>query len=175
MDRLDKISISVIIILAIASFVLAGGYKSEAGPNRNAAKKKASANYALANGEIENKVKLARNFMESNNIEKAELLVKEMIQKYPYEGEPHMVMADIFLRKQEFVMAMPEYKEAIDINPDYLDKKTPLFQGKKIKTAVREALAEVEKRLDADPGDKEMKDQRKTIYYLERRIAGSCG
>lgn len=175
MDRLDKISIWVIIILVISSFVLASGYRSEAGPERKAAKKKASAGFTVVNAEVENKVKLARNFMESDNLEKAEVLVKELMQKYPYEGGPHMVMADIFLRRQQLLKAMPEYKEAIDINPDYLDKNTPLFQGKKIKSAVTEALAEVEKRLEAVPGDADMKEQRKTIYYLERRIAGSCG
>jgi len=70
---------------------------------------------------------------------------------------------------------MPEYKEAVDLNPDYLDKKTDLFQGKKLKVAVDEALDEIEMELKANPGDKSMKDSRKLIYYLKRRIAGSCG
>jgi len=175
MDRLDKITIALIMGLVISSFVLASGYKSEAGPDSALQKRKASADYAAVNVEVVNKVKAIKNLMESNNFGKAEIMVKELIQKYPYEGDPHMVMGDIFMRKQELIKAIPEYKEAIDINPDYLDKKTPLFQGKKLKVAARDALVEIEKMIDADPDNKALKQEMKTIYYLERRIAGSCG
>ncbi len=175
MDRLDKISISAIIILVVSSVVLANVYKSEAGPEKNVQKRISLSGYTAVNDEVVNKVKVIKNLMESNNLGKAEGMVKELIKKYPYDGEPHMVMGDIFMRKQELFNAMPEYKEAVDLNPDYLDKNTPLFQGKKIQVAVGEALAEAEKSLDADPGNKSVKESRKTIYYLERRIAGSCG
>ncbi len=175
MDRLDKISMIVIIILVVSSVVLANVYKSEADPEKNIQKKAAIAGFVPVNEEVVSKVKAIKNLMESNNLGKAEIMVKELIQKYPYDGEPHMVMGDIFMRKQQLFNAMPEYKEAVDLNPDYLDKNTPLFQGKKIQVAVREALAEAEKSLDADPGNESVKESRKTIYYLERRIAGSCG
>jgi lipopolysaccharide biosynthesis regulator YciM len=175
MDRLDKISIIAIILLVISSVVLASVYQSEAGPEKNVQKRIATAGYAPVNDEVVTKVKVIKNLMESNNLGKAETMVKKLIKKYPYEGDPHIVMGDIFMRKQQLLMAMPEYKEAVDMNPDYLDKSTPLFQGKKIRVAVAEALAEVETRLDEKPGDKLMKKSRKTIYYLKRKIAGSCG
>ena len=85
-----------------------------------------------------------------------------------------MMMGNILMRKQEPIKAMREYKEAIDLNPDYLDKKTPLFQGKKLKIAAGEALAEIEKRIKADPKDEAAKNEKKTIYYLYRKIAGGC-
>ena len=86
-----------------------------------------------------------------------------------------MLMGDLFMRKQDPVKAMHEYRQAIDLNPDYLDKKTPLFQGKKLKVAVGEALAEIEHRLRQNPGDEALRSEKKIIYYLYRRIAGSCG
>jgi len=175
MDTLDRISIWAIVILIVTSFVLSGGHSGEARPGSKQKQRIAAADYAVINIEIEKKVKLAKNLLESNNLDKAELLVKEMIEKFPYEGSPHMIMGDILMRRQEQVKAMPEYKEAVDLNPDYLDKKTDLFQGKKLKVAVDEALDEIEMELKANPGDKSMKDSRKLIYYLKRRIAGSCG
>jgi len=175
MDRLDRISIWVIVALIISSFVLTSGYRGEALPDRKVKKRAAAGEYAVLNGELEQKLKIAKNIMESNNLEKAELLTRELMQKYPFDGGPHMIMGDIFLRKQDLLSAIPEYREAVDLNPDYLDKKTPLFQGKKLKVAVNEALAEVEKRIDAAPGDASMKETRKLLYYLQRRIAGSCG
>ncbi len=175
MDRLDRISIWVIVALIISSFVLTGGYKGEAGPGRKAQKRLAIAEVTPANGEVEKNIKVIKNLIESNNLDKAEILVKELMQKFPYEGEPHMVMGDIYVRKQDLLKAMPEYKEAVDLNPDYLDKKTSLFQGKKLKVVVNEALEEVEKRINSDAADKSAKEERKQIYYLKRRIAGSCG
>jgi hypothetical protein len=44
-----------------------------------------------------------------------------------------------------------------------------------LKIAVGEALAEIEKRKKLNPRDESMQSERKTIYYLYRRIAGSCG
>jgi hypothetical protein len=175
MDKLDRISIWAIVVLIISSFVLVSGYKGEAGPNLKVQQGMGTNDYSVVNSEVSSKIKVAKNLMEADNLDKAEVLVKEMIQKYPYEGGPHMLMGDIFMRRLEPVKAMPKYIEAVDLNPDYLDKKTPIFQGKKLKIAVNEALDEVEKILDADPGNKGTLQKRKTIYYLKRRIAGSCG
>lgn len=174
MDRLDRVSIWAIVILIISSFALISGHRGEARPDRNVQQRIAATDYSVVNGEIDNKVKLIKNLLEADNLNKAEILIKELIQKYPYEGEPRMLMGDILMRRQEPVKATLEYKEAIDLNPDYLDKTTPLFQGKKLKIAVREALAEIEKRIRLNLKDESMKSDRKIIYYLQRRIAGSC-
>ncbi len=175
MDTLDRASIWAIVILIITSFVLTGGHRGEAKPELKAKQRAVNAGYSVVNVELNNKVNLIKNLMESNNLDKAAMMVKELIQQHPFEGAPHMVMGDILMRKQMLIEAMPEYKEAIDLNPDYLDKKTPLFQGKKLKIAAREALTEVEQKIDEDPDNRSMKERRKLIYYLKRRIAGSCG
>lgn len=175
MDRLDRISIWAIVILIIGSFALIGGHMGEAKPDRNMQQRAAAPEYPAVNGEISSKAKLIRNLIETDNLNKAEAIIGELIQKYPYEGEPHMLMGDVLMRRQEPVRAMHEYREAIDSNPDYLDRKTPLFQGKKLKVAVGEALAEIERRQRLNPGDASVRSERKVIYYLYRKIAGSCG
>jgi tetratricopeptide (TPR) repeat protein len=174
MDTLDRVSIWAIVILIISSFAVISGHMGEARPDRKEQKRMEAPDYSAVNSEVNNAVKLVKNLMETGNLDKAEILVKELIQKYPYEAEPHMLMGDILMRRQEPVKAMFDYKEAIDLNPDYLDKKTALFQGKKLKIAVGEALAEIEKRVERNPGDESLKGERKIIYYLQRKIAGSC-
>lgn len=176
MDRLDRFSIWAIVILIIGSSALISHHMSEAKPERNVQRHMSSynSNPAVSSG-VENRVRAAKNLMAGNNINKAGELAGELIKQYPYEGEPHMLMGDILMRKQEPVKAIFEYREAVDLNPDYLDKKTPLFQGKKLKMAVGEALTEIENRIKADPGNDTLRKHRKDIYYLQRRIAGSCG
>ena len=173
MDWLDRISIWSIVILIISSFALISSHMGEARPERYVQQRQATDNPAN-NSELNSKVKLIKNLTDADSFDKAEVLLKELIQKYPYEGEPHMLMGDIFMRRQDPVNAMFQYKEAVDLNPDYLDKKTPLFQGKKMKIAVNEAMGDIERGLRKDPADESLKKKRKIIYYLQRRIAGSC-
>ena len=98
-----------------------------------------------------------------------------LASEYPYNWAPYMVIGDVRLRKQDPVAAMDAFRMGIDLNPDYLDRKTKVFQGKKIKATVLEARGLIEQGLKANPGNSELREKRKTVYYMLRRIAGSCG
>jgi len=174
MDWLDRISLWAIVLLVIGSSALISGHLGEARPERSQLQRSDAAPGGMPKAEMGERVRLIRNLMESDNPGKAEAMGRELLQGYPYEGEAHMVMGDVFMRKQEPVKAVLEYKEAIDLNPDYIDKKTALFQGKKLKVAVAEALAELEKRLKFNPSDESAKQDKKVIHYLQRKLAGSC-
>jgi len=175
MDHFDKASIAVLVVLGLASSVVIMGHRSEAKPDQNTVQRMAAQEDPAARSELESAGRLIRNLLEAGNISQAEALIGELMRKHPYQGEPHMFRGDLLMRKQDPVRAMYAYKQAIDLNPDYLDKKTPLFQGKKLKVAVGEALAEIESRIRKDPGDEALKREKKVIYYFYRRIAGSCG
>lgn len=173
MDWFDRISIGAVVALSLGAFIVVQGHRREVKPDRNLQQNVVVAE--ATNGELDGKVRLIRNFIEAGNLPQAESMIRELKQKFPYQGELSLLMGDVLMRKQEIVKAMHEYQEAIDLNPDYLDKKTPLFQGKKLKTAVGEALAEIENRIRQNPDDASLQQEKKVVYYLYRRIAGSCG
>jgi Flp pilus assembly protein TadD len=174
MDWLDRISLWAIVILVISSFALISGHMGEAGSDRAVQQRMVVPDDGAGRGEITDRLKVIRSLVEADNYSKAEVLIREMGQKYPYEGELHMLMGDLLMRKQDPVGATLEYKDAVDLNADYLDKKTPSFQGKKLKRAVAEAVSEIDRKIKASPGDESAIKNRKAIYYLQRRIAGSC-
>lgn len=175
MDWLDKISGLAIVLLIISSFVLISIHMGEAGPEMAMSERKAlAANHPVVNDEIADELKLIKNLIEADTLDKAEALTLKLVEKYPFEGEPRMILGDIYMRRQYPLKAMPEYKQAVDLNPDYLDKKTPLFQGNKLKVAVSEALTGIEKAIRLNPDDASIKSSRKNVYYLQRKIAGSC-
>jgi len=175
MDWLDKISGLAIVLLIISSFVLISSHMGEAGPDMTMSERKAiAANRPAVNDEIAGELKLIKNLIEAGTLDKAGALTLKLVEKYPFEGEPRMIMGDIYMRRQEPLKAMPEYKQAVDLNPDYLDKNTPLFQGKKLKVAVSEALTGIEKVIRLNPDDASINNSRKNVYYLQRKIAGSC-
>lgn len=174
MDRLDRLSIWAIVLLIIASCALIVGHVGEARLERGGPQRGALPEHAAPGPELASQVRLARNLMESESPARAEALVRDSLARYPYAGELHLLLGDILMRKQDVRGAVRSYREAVDLNPDYLDRKTGSFQGKKLKIAVNEALAEIGKRLERNPGDDALRQERKDIYYLQRKIAGGC-
>ena len=175
MDRLDKFSIGAIFVLAafcayIAVFALLSYSRQEA---ENAGHEAVGHYYSPQ--ELQQKTELAKRLLANNNLEQAREFISGMVADYPYAGVPFMMMGDLFMREQKPVKAMLEYKKGVDLNPDFLDKKTQLFQGKKIKNNLDEVQSILEKRLEANPDNGEWKEMREVLYYMRRKVAGSCG
>lgn len=175
MDRFDRLAIAALAALLAASTAVIYDHRGEAGPVSAGPLQAAAPASPADRAELERAEKLARNLLDAGNLTQAEPLVRELVRAHPYQGGPHMLMGDLFMRQQDPVQAMAAYRRAVDIEPDYLDRKTPLFQGKKLKNAVSEALAEINSRLKQNPGDALLQREKKVIHYLYRRIAGSCG
>lgn len=172
MDKLDKLSLLAIIILVVSvSFLVAVYADDTQDQDQSAIQQQAR----IFNPELDKKVRIAKDLLENNNLQKAEELASGLISEYPYDGAPYMVIGDIRLRNQDPVAAMDFFRNGLDLNPDYLDKKAEVFQGKKIKATVLEAKVIIEKDLRENPGNGDLRQKRKTVYYMLRRIAGSCG
>ena len=161
------------VLIVYATVLLALEYD----PDQTESSKKIeiAARHHVVTPELQNKIALARDLLVQDNLTKSESLVESLISEFPYEGELYMLKGDILMRHQQPIAAMYEYKEAISLNPDFLDKKTRLFQGKKIKVTVEEAMAAIESGLQQNPGNSQLKDDRQTVYFMKRKLAGSCG
>jgi Tfp pilus assembly protein PilF len=124
---------------------------------------------------LDKKIALAKTLLSDNNVEQADKLLAELIATYPFEAMPYLLKGDLALYRQDPVAAMLAYRQAVDMNPDFLDKKAALFQGKKIKKTVEEARGRIESGLAAKASDAALLEDRKVYYYMLRKIAGSCG
>lgn len=173
MDRLDKMSVLSIVVLVMTAtaliFVHSNSVESKNAPAQQRAEKR------IRSPELDKKIKVASDLLTNNNLDKAELLINDLVAEHPYDGSPYILLGDLHVRKLKPIQAMLAYRNAVDLNPDYLDKKTPLFQGKKIKYTTKEAKAAIKRGLDQNPDDEDLREQRKTLYYMLRKIAGSCG
>jgi len=174
MDKLDKLTIASVIVLILYASVLLVLAHDPALEKENLQREIAASQH-VATPELVSKIQLAKSLMTQDNLEKTETLLESLISEFPYEGELYMLRGDILMRRQEPIAAMYEYKEAISLNPDFLDKKTALFQGKKIKVTVEEAMAAIESGLQQNPNDSQLIDDRQAVYFMKRKLAGSCG
>lgn len=171
MDRLDKFSAVAIIGLALWGLLLIITQSGEQGKQRETERVAVQ----IKDPTLDNKIALAKTLLASNNIDQAEKLLTELINAYPFEAIPYFLNGDVHLYRQDPVGAMREYRKAVDLNPDFLDKKSDLFQGKKVKKTVEEARAVIESGLAANNRDEALLAARKEYYYMLRKIAGSCG
>ena len=174
MDKLDKLTIGIVVGMALYTGTLLA---LEYDPSQSEITKQVeiAAKQHVVTPELQNKINLAKNLIIQDNLKKSESLVESLITEYPFEGALYMLKGDILMRHQKPIAAMYEYKEAISLNPDFLDKKTNAFQGKKIKVTIEEAMTAIESRLQQTPGDSQLKDDRQTVYFMKRKLAGSCG
>lgn len=173
MDKLDKIAIATIVALLTWALILVV-YFPGTGPNKGGHSKRQVAAQQYLDPNLAKKIKLVNDLLASGSIKKAGMLADEMIKKYPFEGMPYMLKGDFLLHKQDSLGAMRQYKEAVDLNPDFLDKNTKVFQGKKIKKTVAEAQDLIEKATDAGSTDPTLRENKKLLYYMLRKIAGGC-
>lgn len=174
-DRLDRLALAVLVVLLVAALGLSIFSSGEVAPLE---KKKVALrqSVAVASPEFANKMTTAVNLLNGGDPARTGQLLDELIASFPYEGGPHMLKGDLLLREQQAIAAMLEYRQGVDLNPDYLDKKMPeVFQGKKVKSTLEEARLAIAAGLARTPGDASLKQQREVLYYMLRKVAGSCG
>ena len=117
MDALDKLSIAVLIVLVAALVVLGMDYQGKAAGDIERATK-LKMNMAGISEIPSGTIKTLKDLIASDNIKKAEVLANDLLKKYPYDGEPHFLMGDIMMHKQNPVSALysnPMYCSCYDL------------------------------------------------------------
>jgi len=166
MDRLDRITLLAVLALAVAISVLVATYPADV-PSRKQLQQQ-----QVQDPQLTARLRLARDMLASSNLKEAARLIGELLDGYPYNGHVHMLQADIFILRQQPLAAMLEQRRAVDLNPDFLDRRTPDFQGKKIKNTLREAWEAINA---GNLPPAEVEEYRRVYYYMQRKLAGSCG
>ena len=174
MDQLDKWAVIAIIILVVGGVFIISNHSVKNNPT-DPVRSGARQAVIIISPEFDSKIKLTKTLLTTGNLTKARELIDGMIKDYPYDGRPYMLLGDVYIHDQQPVLAMDEYRKGIDLNPDFLDKKTALFRGKQIKGVLSEVSQQINAGLEKTPGDPELKAHRETLYYMLRRVAGSCG
>jgi len=74
----------------------------------------------------------------------------------------------------EIADSLASYRQAIDKEPGFIDKKSPLFAGKDIRQHVEESQAKLQREQTLKPGDSSIKKALEELLYIKRRLAGGC-
>ena len=70
--------------------------------------------------------------------------------------------------------ALVAYARAVRLQPEYMDKKSGLFLGKRIEVLTLRVMGELDTARNSGDLDSAGKNLLKTAYFLKRRLAGGC-
>ena len=175
MDRLDRISLLLLLLFAVAGGAVALVHQNREEFDLRAPTRSRATAPVIPTVPAPEIAAVSR-LVSSGSLEVAERRARALVATYPDAGAGHMLLGDIFMRRQDLRRAVLAFREAILRNPDYLDKSAPEYQGKKLKHVVDEAVRALE--TDAGAAATDRTQQRRyqaVLHYMQRKIAGSCG
>jgi tetratricopeptide (TPR) repeat protein len=176
MDRLDKLSIAAI---AVFTFIIVGMLTSHGmtktqnhNPGLTASEQQDS--YALQM-EMDKKIyERVLSFKNKGLFAEAMAELKDVMEKYPERPRSYVYLAQLYVEQGKLGDAIHHYRQAVEMEPDYVDDRTPLFIGDKIKGLVTEGREKFAREKALKPKDKKIKMALQDVYYLQSRLAGGC-
>ncbi len=96
------------------------------------------------------------------------------MKEHPEKSLSYVYLAQLYLKQGKLRDAIHGYRLAVEMEPDYVDERTPLFIGDEIKELVTEGREKFSREKALKPKDKEVRKALKDVYYLQSRLAGGC-
>jgi tetratricopeptide (TPR) repeat protein len=122
---------------------------------------------------IDNAIKQCVLLFSENKADELIALAKEIITADPKESFAYMYLAHGYSLKDNYPGSLANYRQAVEMNPDFVDKTSPDRIGKKyLMPLVRKAV--VLSRTSEFKKTDNYKATLKNLYYLQRRMAGGC-
>jgi len=170
-DRLDMAAVIALGILSIwAAYLISAETVKPKPPRRVMAR----VEQPRLDARLQKMLRTADNMMRTTGGKDAEVLIAQLKRELPYDARPQVIEANLFWRRQQTLAAMHAFRRAIDLDLDYLDKKSPLFQGKLIRNVVNEAKEIISAGLKGGVDGERLRAAKKEYYYMLRKLAGGC-
>jgi len=103
--------------------------------------------------ELYNEIKLAQFLVTSEEMDKAEQKIKEVLNKDPSVLEARYILGNIYDKQKEYDKAIEEYKKALAVEPEYTEAIFGLAAAFKKKGEIEEAIIGFKRLIELDPKD----------------------
>jgi len=175
-DRLDKITIVLIAGCILAAVGMLGKEEIATRRKNNAATAAAQGTEAYAQEIALNKqiYQEVTSSMEKGLYTEAAAKLRDVMEKYPGKSLSYVYLARLSVKEGKLGDAIRNYRRAVEMDPDYIDKRTPFFAGSEIKEVVKEGLEKFSREKKLRPQDETVDEALKGVYYLQRRLLGGC-
>jgi tetratricopeptide (TPR) repeat protein len=175
-DRLDKISMVVVAGLIIIAGGMLGNQQINERRSENrggvAGEERSS---SASQMEVDKQIYAQVTVYQNKGLYAEAIAELDRIAKNnPENSLSYVYLAESYLAQGKLADSIRNYRRAVEMEPDYVDQRTPRFKGEKIKELVTEGIPKLEREKKLKPNDEEVKQALKDVYYLQRRLAGGC-
>ncbi len=177
MDRLDKLNSVLLAVLVLITAGMLIQHKLTVPQNTGPApdnRETLIKQYEKRMASDANLYKAIIAAKDENRFKDAMVQLDEMITSHPENPKSYVLKAEIFTEKGNLVNALSMYRHAIEMEPDLVDNKTPLFIGDSVMDLITVARGKLNREKKLKPNDATLTIALDNIYYLQRRIAGGC-
>ncbi len=176
MDWLDKLSIAAITGITLITMGMLANQQivKRRQNNPGVAAKDEKSSYSL---QMEINKKIYQEFVSYKKQglhTEAMAELKNIVKRYPAKPMSYVYMAQLFLKQGNMGDSIHYYRRAVEMEPDYVDQRTPLFIGDEIKELVEEGREKFGREKALKPKDNVVKKALQNVYYLQSRLAGGC-
>jgi tetratricopeptide (TPR) repeat protein len=175
-DWLDKLSIAAIAGIAVVTIGMLASHElmERRQHNPGGEAKTEESPYALQMEEDARLFAEVRTLEEQGRYQEAMAEVKGIMENYPEKPTSYVYLGRMHFKQGELAQSIAYYRQAVEMEPDYVDERTPLFIGEEIKEIVEEGREKFGREKELKPDDQQVRDALKHIYYLQSRLAGGC-
>ncbi len=177
MDRIHKLTVAAIVALTLVSTAMLVQHEiirqkqiEMQGDRKEAFIKK----YKLKIAKNAKIYKDVTALLEEKKLSEAMTQLEKVMEENPDNPQSLVYKAQIQTAFGKLAEPIHTYRQAVLAEPDYIDKKTPLFIGHQIMKLILEARGKLNRELKLKPGDRLIRIAIEDIYYLQRRLAGGC-
>ncbi len=122
--------------------------------------------------ELEDALAGARKLLEDEKFPEVVSTTENIIKQYPKESFAYVYLARAYTKQDQLEESLKHYRQAVELNPDLVDRKSPDRIGPELKLIVKKAVVKARTKEFKDRPDS--KKVLKALYYLQRRLAGGC-
>jgi len=165
MDRLDTVSIVLIVMLSILATGMIVVHRESADSSQG---QKAKAHLAQISdnaniyGDVEALIKSAR-------YEEAMTALKKTMEKYPQKPDAQVYMATIYSHQGDMEKAISLCRQSIEKNPDLVELVTA-----NLKDLVKKGIPKLKREKELKPNDEKVSNLLKDLYFCQRKLGQGC-
>jgi tetratricopeptide (TPR) repeat protein len=176
-DVYDKLLWALLGATLIALVVLLSGKGTGADGNNSAVLNKALERQLAYQARVDLIRKLydpVESLRRSGDFQTALLKLDELARTYPNEAHGYILKGEILAKMGALEEAVASYVEAIRLNGDYVDKKSPLSRRPEIQKIADDGLRVIGGKARNNPDNRSLAEAMKNVNYLRSRLAGGC-
>lgn len=175
-DRFDTLTLIALGLVLVALAVLLGSADLGQARQKGAMDKRMERElaYQAHLGLLERYYGPVEELRNAGELQAGLLKLKEVERDLPGEAHGLLLKGELLYLLGSPDQAIPNLAEAVRVNGDYVDDKSPLNRRALIDEVVRQSMPQLRDRLRTQPDNRVLATTMKQAYYLQSRLAGGC-